>query len=137
MNLYDELAFLRDQLTDLGQNEWAAVLLSAERSATTSGEAIANLTPILKNLLMAELGDGSDIKAKVQTILAFVDRAWDESNRWTPEAVRENLLPMQFATIGYAPELGPNTARSINAAGGIAAGGSASDLETLLQILAP
>jgi hypothetical protein len=44
---------------------------------------------------------------------------------------------MQFATIGYAPELGPNTARSINAAGGIAAGGSASDLETLLQILAP
>jgi hypothetical protein len=81
MNLYDELAFLRDQLTDLGQNEWAAVLLSAERSATTSGEAIANLTPILKNLLMAELGDGSDIKAKVQTILAFVDRAWDESNR--------------------------------------------------------
>jgi RHS repeat-associated protein len=49
-----------------------------------------------------------------------------------------NRVPLfDKPVFGYSPGLSPNVARGINAAGGIAAGGGTSDLETLLEVLAP
>ncbi|MBI1929610.1 hypothetical protein HYR99_35855 [Candidatus Poribacteria bacterium] len=45
--------------------------------------------------------------------------------------------PTEKPVIGYSPRLGPHAARDINMRGGIAAGGVACDLETLLEILRP
>jgi hypothetical protein len=47
------------------------------------------------------------------------------------------LNPTGKPVIGYARNLGPFAAREINRRGGIAAGGAASTLDTLLDILAP
>jgi hypothetical protein len=45
--------------------------------------------------------------------------------------------PTEKPVIGYSPNMGPHAAREVNNRGGIASGGWASDLETLLQILQP
>ena len=45
--------------------------------------------------------------------------------------------PTEKPVIGYSPRLGPHAAKEIDKRGGIAAGGVACDLETLLEILRP
>jgi len=77
--MYDELSRLRDDLIALkGMEHWASELLAAERSATTSGEAISNISPILRRLREAD-GTGA-VRARVDGLLAFMDRAWNASN---------------------------------------------------------
>ncbi len=48
-----------------------------------------------------------------------------------------DVNPTGKPVIGFAPDMGPHAAREVNNRGGIAAGGVASDRQTLLGVLAP
>lgn len=69
--LYERLERLRDRLLDMGQGDWARDLLVAERSATTSGEAISNVTVVLRKL--REAGDfvAEDLGQEVDGLLVL------------------------------------------------------------------
>jgi hypothetical protein len=77
MNVYfARLEQLRGRLVAAGHDDWAMKLLSAERSASTSGEALSNTGVVLKELLAAtEMS--SAIRSEVQSIYADGDRIWN------------------------------------------------------------
>lgn len=77
---YAGLADLRNRLIAFGAEVWASKLLSAERSASTSGEAISSIAPILNELL----GSGSfpvDIRNTARNLLDEGRDMWDRANR--------------------------------------------------------
>jgi hypothetical protein len=86
INMYDELEKLRDELIGTGFEAWAAELLSAERSASTAGEAISNIAPILRRLVSTE-GLQQPIQARVQAILGLMDEAWESGTRIAPSSI--------------------------------------------------
>ena len=46
-------------------------------------------------------------------------------------------LDLGLPVIGFSPKLGPSAMKSINGAGGITAGGAASSLDDLIELVKP
>ncbi len=78
---YRSLAGLRERLEHLGAGAEADALLRAERSATTSGEAISNIGTVLRQALDSGLGDRLGVRAELESILRVGEDAWNKSNR--------------------------------------------------------
>ena len=73
---YDRLERLRHRLTDVGQANRAEELLVAERSASTSGEALSNVTVVLERLRGSpELGD-AELQADIGRVIADAELLW-------------------------------------------------------------
>lgn len=60
-----------------GHDGWAMKLLSAERAAGTSGEALSNTAVVLKQLLASTDVMSPDIRSEAQSIYAAGDRVWN------------------------------------------------------------
>ena len=74
---YARLEQLRARLVAAGNDAWAMKLLNAERSASTSGEALSNIAVVLKELLAAAETMSSAIRSEAQSIYADGDRIWN------------------------------------------------------------
>ena len=76
IDFYDRLAALRDALAAVGLDAWSSELLGAERSASTSGEAIDNVSVVLRRLEESnELPDG-ELRDEVSAIRDEGSRIW-------------------------------------------------------------
>jgi hypothetical protein len=78
---YGDLAELRQRLVAGGEDGWARRLLTAERSAATSGEAISDISPILEDLLATPIPAQLGLRDRIVAVLEFGRKAWDESNQ--------------------------------------------------------
>jgi len=75
---YERLQSLRDALAAVGLNTWSEELLTAERSASTSGEAIDNVSLVLRRLEKSnELQD--ELRNEVSAIQAEGKRLWNSA----------------------------------------------------------
>ncbi len=80
MGYYEALAELRARLLIAGEEGWALNLLSAERSATTSGEVISNVGVLLEKLLKSDVPDRLGLRSQVFAVLKQGEEAWKRSN---------------------------------------------------------
>jgi hypothetical protein len=81
MNRYYELtASLRDRLAARGRPDAAAELLSAERAASTSGEAISNIAAVLDRLDESGTLAAAGASELAKEIAELGQRAWDAAN---------------------------------------------------------
>ena len=78
MNVYyKRLEKLRAHLAATEQHGWADRLLSAERSATTSGEALSNTGVVLKALLESHVADQLGLRREIQGIYDEGAAIWE------------------------------------------------------------
>jgi hypothetical protein len=73
---YSKLEALRGHLRAAGLEPWAIELLSAERAASTSGEALSTTGVVLKRLLQSQDLD-TDLRAQAQSIYDEGDVIWN------------------------------------------------------------
>jgi hypothetical protein len=73
---YARLERLRGRLVVSGQGNWAMALLSAQRSASTSADALFETGVVLKRLLDSKEPDLGDFRDEAQTIYEESDRLW-------------------------------------------------------------
>jgi len=77
MDFYDRLQRLRTALAAVGLDAWSGELLGAERSASTSGEALSNVSVVLRRLEESgELPD-EELRNEVTAIQAEGSRIWN------------------------------------------------------------
>ena len=77
MGYYDRLERLRNALAAVGLDAWSGELLGAERSASTSGEAISNVSVVLGRLEESgELPD-DNLRNEVRAIQVEGSRIWN------------------------------------------------------------
>jgi hypothetical protein len=76
MAFYDQLERLRDSLAHGGLDGWARELLAAERSASTSGEAIDNTSVVLRKLLASDELSDNELREEVKAALGEGTRLW-------------------------------------------------------------
>ncbi len=74
---YSHLEHLRGRLVAAGQDKWAMELLAAERSASTSGEALSNTGVVLRRLLDSDEPNLGDFRDEVASIEAEGHAIWD------------------------------------------------------------
>ena len=74
---YAHLEHLRGRLVGAGQDHWAVELLSAERSASTSGEALASTAVVLRRLLSADEPELEEFRQEVQSIYDEGGAIWN------------------------------------------------------------
>ena len=77
---YNRLEHLRDLLDDQGWPELARELLIAERSASTSGEAINNTGVLLRQILDSTEVTDTALRAELTQTLTLGRSLWDRSN---------------------------------------------------------
>ncbi len=78
---YDSLENLRDLLVDRGLPDLARELLTAERSASTSGEAINNTGVVLRRILESTDVTETALRAELTHTLTLGQSLWDQSNQ--------------------------------------------------------
>lgn len=78
---YERLDRLREMLEDRGFAARARELLIAERSASTSGEAISVTGVLLRQILESTDVAETDLRAELTEVLELGQLLWDESNR--------------------------------------------------------
>lgn len=76
LDYYARLEDLRGRLLAAGQDNWAMELLSAERSAGTSGEALSETRMVLKRLIDSTEPDVADFRDEAQAIYHEAHRLW-------------------------------------------------------------
>ena len=74
---YDRLERLRNALTAVGLDPWSAELLGAERSASTSGEAISSVSVVLQRLEESNELPDDELRNEVKAIQAEGSRIWN------------------------------------------------------------
>jgi hypothetical protein len=79
LSFYDRLEKLRDALTAAGLESWGGDLLAAERSASTSGEAIDSVGVVLRRLDASSDLQDEDLREKVRSVLAEGSRIWNST----------------------------------------------------------
>ena len=80
MAYYDGVDVLRERLTDAGEHDWSQRVLDAERSASTAGELISNVAPLIRQLLDTDVANNAEIRRLAESALAELDRTWDRMN---------------------------------------------------------
>jgi hypothetical protein len=73
---YDRLELLRDELAANGLEDWSRELLSAERSACTSGEVISNTGVVLRRLGRSSDLTDTGLRERVESAIAQGARIW-------------------------------------------------------------
>ena len=73
---YQRLADVRGRLSALGHEELADKLLRAERSASTSGEALANTGVVLRSILDGDVIDDTELRDQLQALYDEGGRIW-------------------------------------------------------------
>ena len=76
---YDRLERLRDMLAEAGLATWSRELLVAERSASTSGEAISNTSVVLRKLRDSDAISNLELREEVEGILDQGRQIWNRS----------------------------------------------------------
>jgi hypothetical protein len=76
---YDRLQSLRDALAAIGLDTWSEQLLTAERSASTSGEAIDNVSLVLRRLEESNELRDDELRQEVRAIQAEGKRLWNSA----------------------------------------------------------
>lgn len=71
---YERTALLRDRLRETGYDEWADELVSAERSAFTSGEALSNVTFALNRFRKEPMPDV--LRYEIEVLIEEGERIW-------------------------------------------------------------
>jgi hypothetical protein len=74
---YSRLEHLRGRLLAVGQDKWAVELLAAERSASTSGEALSNTGVVLRRLLDSDEPNLSDVRDEAASIEEEGHAIWE------------------------------------------------------------
>jgi hypothetical protein len=73
---YQQLADVRMRLSALGHAQLADKLLRAERSASTSGEALDNTGVVLRSILDGDVFDDTELRNQLQALYDEGDRIW-------------------------------------------------------------
>lgn len=76
LDFYARLERLRDDLATAGLDAWSRALLTAERSASTSGEAISNTSEVLRQLDASSEPLDDHLRTEVRDTLAEASRIW-------------------------------------------------------------
>lgn len=74
---YDRLERLRDSLVAAGLDLWSRELLDAERSASTSGEVLDNVSVVLRKLQASNDMQDDELREEVRAALAEGSRIWN------------------------------------------------------------
>jgi hypothetical protein len=70
---------LRDSLAAEGLDPWSRELLTAERSASTSGEVLDNVSVVLRRLSESNELQGDELRKEVREALEEGSRIWNSA----------------------------------------------------------